>query len=256
MNNLWPARLFLWSLLLAACTSVPTSPEATLVPKPSAVLNEALRDPKSCERPAVARQKVDPDFKYGCFCGKNHPDINHPSGRKLEDLDQEERTNLIAKYYAIRPVDDIDSACQSHDVCWILNSRPERECNESFRARLKSLQRAWESRIGWFDTNTLEWRCAAIALDMSFATLAIMEGVSNDLSSEVGLKAARLFSAPITLYYAALMTIFGAFNNYPTEGEVCREPPPLAPSPAQGHSTVLLLAVGAPVRSALNDSFP
>ncbi len=256
MKTLWLALLVLWSLLLAACTSVPTSPEATLVPQPSAVLNEALKGPKSCERPAVARQKVDPDFKYGCFCGKNHPDINLPSGRKFENLDEEERTNLIAKYYAILPVDDIDSACQSHDICWILNGRPEQECNESFRARLESLKTAWESRIGWFDTDTLEWRCAAIALDMSFATLAIMEGVSNDLSSEVGLKAARLFSAPIVLLYATVMTIFEPFNSYPTEGEVCREPPPLAPSPAQGHSTALSLAAGAPVSSALNDSFP
>lgn len=138
-----------------------------------------------------------------------------------------------------------------------INGRPEHECNESFRARLKSLQTAWESRIGWFDTDTPKWRCAAIALDMSFATLAIMERMSNDLSSEVGLKAARLFSALIKLYYATLMTIYGAFfNNYPKEGEVCREPPPLAPSPAQGHSTVLSLAAGAPVSSALNGSFP
>jgi hypothetical protein len=207
--------------LLVSCATPPKLSETKISPDDTPSLTLARQTSVVCLEPIVAKQKVSPTFKYGCFCGRNHPNIRLAGTTSEINLSVEQRYQLIERYLAIRPVDSIDLACQSHDVCWILNGRPELACNEEFRDTLTVLRSKWKGRIGWGDTNSLEWRCSKIALDMSFATNAMMEGVSNISGIEAGQNFAQLISLPVSAIYALMTTFSGVFDSYPKSGEKC-----------------------------------
>ena len=49
----------------------------------------------SCENPAVASDDLNTQFRYGCFCGKNYPTIEHPSKKAYKELNTTQRQELI-----------------------------------------------------------------------------------------------------------------------------------------------------------------
>ncbi|QNT69530.1 hypothetical protein [Defluviicoccus vanus] len=66
---------------------------------------------------------------HGNFCGPNHPNVN--TGSQLKDL-----IELIQ----IPPSDDLDAACQRHDICYAINYYFSTECDVWFLGDVNNLQ--------------------------------------------------------------------------------------------------------------------
>ena len=122
---------------------------------------------KECKNPAIAEEKFDKTFRYGCFCGENYPDIKDPSLKPPEYLTYTQRKALIARYYAIKPYDTIDAACMQHDICYIYNGTDNQECNDAFYATLRNIYEAYDKTKEGQEAGTKAWRCKILASDMS-----------------------------------------------------------------------------------------
>jgi hypothetical protein len=207
-------------ILFAGCSTVPKAP--SVEPAPSPDLDRARAEAQVCTNPAVAREEVSKSFKYGCFCGAGYPGLKHPSGKAEQEFSPAERSELIASYLRIKPIDDIDAACQAHDICWVLNGRPELACNIAFKNRLDALRKAWNGHLGWIGSERQEYRCARLALDISFATATVMEGVSNDAAEQTASDVTKAASLPLTAGYALVAQFGGTPSpHYPLAGERC-----------------------------------
>ena len=187
-------------------------------PALSKLLADAKTEAVPCRNPEKPEYKISKEWKYGCFCGKDHPNLSPDFNVAFTP---EQREHLMASYYRIKPYDDIDTACQEHDVCWIRFGKSEIECNDELDASLMDIRAQLRSRIGFFDTETTEFRCAHMALDMAFSTL-YFPGDSDDNVKSTSTKAARAVVSPIGFAYAIpyyLMSVFP--DNYPRAGERC-----------------------------------
>ena len=210
--------------LLAACGHVaPPKLDPDLRPSLTPALGEALATAKECEDPVWAVVNLSADFKYGCFCGKNHPDLPTPGYKPLESLSALERAELIKRYYSIRPIDSIDSACRDHDVCWILRGEGDGRCNLELRRRLSYIYDAMHSghRIG--DEESKRDRCAKLAIDMSvvFSTIVVDDRYKNPLDS-AGSLVARTVGTAFVLPFLVTVQPFELSNSpYPFALERC-----------------------------------
>jgi hypothetical protein len=174
-----------------------------------------------CPLPAVANHKLDVNFKYGRFCGTGYPRLTHSSRKNENKLSDLERRELARDYYRIKPIDDIDIACQAHDICWTLNPGNKVMCNEYFEKNLSDLRKKWKEQIGLFDTDTVQLRCSAFALDMSYAATVLMQHNSTDKAEEVGVSIGKFNTAPLTVIYAELFVAANALDHWPHSDELC-----------------------------------
>ena len=129
----------------------------------SALLFAQKPEPKPCDNPAVATDDLGKKFRYGCFCGEDYPNIQHPSKKSYRDLNLTEKQELIAQYNAIAPYDDIDKVCQEHDICFIIFGRKAESCNDTIYSELNLLEdkfRKKESKENHYE------QCANLASDM------------------------------------------------------------------------------------------
>ena len=216
-------QLTISSLLLIACaTSVepPTTPNTTppLTPALAVARAEALE----CAAPAPADPKLSRDSKYGCFCGVSHPNLKHSSGRQPGHLSDTERLELIESYYRIKPIDDIDAACQAHDVCWVMSGKPSLACNDQFDKSLAFTRQSLERYGTRSEVMEKNDRCWFLAHNLGAASFFVMEATSDDpveLSRALG----RIALIPLTGIYAALHVIYrSTFDYYPHPTERCR----------------------------------
>lgn len=182
----------------------------------------------TCPSPATAKHKINKHFKYGRFCGKGYPGFKHTSGKSEENLSVSEKRELALDYYRIRPTDDIDTVCQAHDVCWLLNPNNQLQCNENFEQAIHDIRQAMDrdlaKRKSWWPStyvNTIQFRCSSLALDMEFASLTIFENKSDNKTSEIASSATRFFWAPITALYAFGYFLMSGMPSYPHENEWC-----------------------------------
>lgn len=82
--------------------------------RPSSLPQSPVGTP--CKTPRVGRRLDGSNFKYGCFCGANHPKIDRSEVTSPP-------SNAIAverisrRILSVRPVDKLDSFCQRHDLC-------------------------------------------------------------------------------------------------------------------------------------------
>lgn len=162
---------------------------------------------------------MDINFKYGRFCGANYPGLTHASGKDTCTLSETELLELARDYYRIRPIDDIDAACQNHDVCWLLNPNDKYQCNKNFKKTLDELRNKWERHAPQY-TNTTQNRCASLAMDMSYASF-LMENTSSNTTEEAGLLLGKVVTAPFDVAYGGLFFLENLFDSYPLTNEVC-----------------------------------
>lgn len=84
------------------------------------------------------------DWRYGNFCGKGHPSIS-------STLSKNEQVQTLL---SIRPADDIDLACQLHDVCYAAEGKPTNVCDRALAENLSQLRnlipRNTQDRTGLF----------------------------------------------------------------------------------------------------------
>lgn len=73
----------------------------------------------------------EPIWKYGNFCGKGHPSIDP----RLTPSAQ------IAQLQRIQPIDDVDRACQLHDICYTAASGPTGICDRVLTYNLHSIEK-------------------------------------------------------------------------------------------------------------------
>ncbi|RUM68779.1 MAG: hypothetical protein DSZ05_00540 [Sulfurospirillum sp.] len=130
-------------------------------------MKESKAHAKVCKKPAIAEEKFDKSFRYGCFCGEHYPDIKDPSLKPPEYLTYTQRKELIARYYRIKPYDTIDEACMQHDICYVYNGTDNQECNDAFYATLRDIYDAYEKTKEGQQPGTKAWRCKILASDMS-----------------------------------------------------------------------------------------
>jgi hypothetical protein len=227
-------RFFIVSLLLVAggCAStrqtVPTELNLLRPAQYTLPLVKAYAAAVECPAPEPAVFNVSPKFKYGCFCGKGHPGFTYKEDHREipdADLNEEQRTKLIARYLSVRPYDEIDAVCQAHDVCWIMHGREEPECNKAYRKKLQMIE--WDLReLIWLryrnndHVDTPEWRCMNLASDMAFAGNIFAEKYANPAENEVNV-VKRGATWIIAGAYAINRLAVNPIIDYPSRVERC-----------------------------------
>ena len=200
-----PRTVLLGILLLALCSSAHAKRHVELTPPSSRALRKALARAEVCADPAPARVKVSPGFRYGCFCGAGQPGLAR--NKRPKDMTPREREKLIVRYYAVKPVDAIDAACQAHDVCWIWNGRHAVACNEAFGDTMRGLRREFK--------DAGRDRCATLALDMQMAASYVLSSASwRD-------RAEKVLWSPVTAVQAVMVQSGVLHGSYPRGGERC-----------------------------------
>ncbi|HET9298783.1 MAG TPA: hypothetical protein VFO11_02485 [Candidatus Polarisedimenticolaceae bacterium] len=178
-----------------------------LAPPSSRTLRRALARAEVCADPAPARVKVSPGFRYGCFCGGGYPGLARETGKRPKDMSSHEREKLIARYYAVKPVDALDEACRDHDVCWIWNGRHAVACNQAFGSTMRALRGTFK--------DAGQDRCANLALDMQMAASYVLPSASWWDRAE------KVLWSPVTAVQAVIVQSGALRDTYPHRGEVC-----------------------------------
>ena len=190
----------------------------------SAAVSRAKANAALCATPIPATRELSRAFRYGCFCGENHPGLSHPSGKSEAALSRREREELAILYYQIKPVDAVDAACQAHDVCWLLSTTTSQECNEQFESELDELTDAFDAAADRLPlgqrNNSQARRCWALAGDIEVASLAVMASKSPVPGRTGGRAVGRLFAN----WFFAPRLFIGEMFEYPRSGEKCDLP--------------------------------
>ena len=162
-----PKPLSLLSILFFATTLSAKDPFADLNPPLTPQMQKAKTAARECSHPAMAEEKFDKSFRYGCFCGEDYPKIKLTLDKPLEAYTYSERKAVIARYYAIKPYDSVDAACQAHDICYIYNGEDDQECNDAFYRRLRQIYDAYDHTPEGGKPGTKAWRCRMLASDLA-----------------------------------------------------------------------------------------
>ncbi len=139
----------------------------TLNPPLTKEMKDNQKEATVCKKPAIAEEKFDKTFRYGCFCGENYPNIKPAPLKPIDSLSYSKRKDLIAKYYKIKPYDTIDEACMKHDICYIYNGKDNQECNDAFYKQLQKIYDKFDKTKEGQKTGTKAWRCKILASDMA-----------------------------------------------------------------------------------------
>ena len=195
-----------------------------LNPKPNKQMQKNKASAIVCTNPAVAEDKFDTTFRYGCFCGKGYPNIQHSSQKPYRYLDATQREQLIAQYYAIKPYDSIDEACMKHDICYINKGIEDQRCNDALYANLRNIEDVFDSKQEAKNSASLERRCQILASDIASVFRTVFATGENISKIRLGMLAV---TTPLTLASKTLQKTSRTMQdnaNYPLVGEKCLIP--------------------------------
>ena len=116
-----------------------------------------------CSQPAVAYDKFSTHFRYGCFCGRDYPNIEHPSKKSYKELNSSQRQELIIQYQKIDPYDDIDKLCKEHDICYIKQGKEAKSCNTTIYSKLRIVETKFRDTS---ENNLSNTQCKNLAYDI------------------------------------------------------------------------------------------
>ncbi|CAA6802676.1 MAG: Unknown protein [uncultured Sulfurovum sp.] len=104
------------------------------------ILKKSVKN-KTCTFPVTANEEISENFKYGCFCGKNYPQMedNNSSTKDFKKMNKSQRSKVIESYQAIEPYDDIDAICKEHDICYLTYGKRAKICNDTIYNELHTL---------------------------------------------------------------------------------------------------------------------
>lgn len=189
---------------------------------PTLEMQENMKRAKVCSSPAIAKEDYSDKFKYGCFCGKNYPNIISKTKRHYSHLNREEKDELIAKYYSIKPYDEIDAVCMKHDICYIYTGRQDQNCNNFLYDALTKMSRDFydEAKDEGFDSTAM--RCQKLASDIgvTFKTIFAL----SDNTSIMGFGLSMMINTPIAVVSRGIQkTAHGLSDRdtYPLANEKC-----------------------------------
>ncbi len=191
-------------------------------PAPTTKMVQNQAKAKICPNPLPADEKLSEEFKYGCFCGKNYPDIKDENEEDFRKLTKAQRVKLIEQYYLIKPYDAIDAICQQHDICYLYQGKRAKVCNDAIYHDLEAL--ATKFRVN--GTIKKEEQCSYLASDIaSVFTTIFASAEDEDNIFEIG---ALFFNTGITLahktFEESLDTVMKKQKRYPPKEERCLFP--------------------------------
>jgi len=189
-------------------------------PTPQMLLNQ--KNAKVCKHPAPAKENMDSDFKYGCFCGKRYPNIRSSTGKSYRKLNREEKDKLIEKYYAIKPYDDIDALCMQHDICYIYTGREDQTCNDFLYNALKELSARFYEQAKKEGRKSKAKRCDKLASDIGVVFKTILASRENLSMMRFGLF--MMVNTPMTVVSKGIQKGAHGMNDsstYPLPNEKC-----------------------------------
>ncbi len=192
-----------------------------LTPPPTQEMKKNQKNAQVCKNPAIAEDKFDASFRYGCFCGKGYPNLQHSSKKSYRYLDTKQKNELIAQYYSIKPYDSIDASCMQHDICYIYKGREDQRCNDALYARLRKIEDNFENQKNERKRNSLERRCKILASDISSIFRTVFGTGENVSIIRFGMLAA---TTPLTLASKTLQKTSRDMHDggeYPKRGEKC-----------------------------------
>ncbi len=193
----------------------------TLNPPPTKQMKENQANALVCKNPAIAEDKFDANFRYGCFCGKGYPNLQHSSKKPYRYLDAKQKDELIAQYYSIKPYDSIDAACMQHDICYINKGREDQRCNDALYTALREIEDSFKNQENERKRDSLERRCKILASDISAVFRTIFGTGDNVSMIHFGMLAA---TTPLTLASKTLQKTSRGMHDgdeYPQKGEKC-----------------------------------
>jgi len=163
-----------------------------------------------CIHPKSATKTLDEDFKYGCFCGKDYPRIEHPSKKNYKELTLNQRQELITQYYLIKPYDDIDAVCMQHDICYISKATNAQSCNDALYHELKHIRNSFKKTS---TQSSLDNQCKTLASDISSMFKTIFT-VGEDTSIP------RIIAFGVNTFITIGTKVL-SLENYPSKGQQC-----------------------------------
>jgi|GEM_PF-2024117 len=174
---------------------------------------------KTCEDPAVAVDDLNKKFKYGCFCGEDYPNIQHPSQKSYRELNSSQRDELIHIYQEIDPYDDIDSICKEHDICYISHQKEAKECNDAIYNSLNQI----EDRFATDEDNLTHQQCKNLAFDIGSVFHTIFAPADDeDTIFDFGM---LMVNTGVTVANKTLQesadTISDSYDRYPPKDSRC-----------------------------------
>ncbi len=190
---------------------------AKLNPALTKQMKEHQTNATICSNPATPKENFSTTFRYGCFCGKGYPDIQHSSDKPYRYLKQTQREELIAKYYSIKPYDSIDEACMQHDICYINKGREDQRCNDALYTNLREIEEIFDIK----KNNSPEKRCKVLASDMAAVFRTIFATGDNISKIRLGMLA---ITTPLTVASKTLQKTSRTLHEgatYPLAGEQC-----------------------------------
>lgn len=198
---------------------------ARIISSPTPEMQSNINNATQCSNPAPAKENLDSDFRYGCFCGKNYPNIVSKSGKSYRKLDRDERDKLIEKYYKIKPIDAIDKLCQKHDICYISTGREDPICNDILFDELKKLSNHFYEEAKDRDKKAKAMRCERLAYDIARVFKTVFTSRENLSLTRMGIF--MMINTPITVVSKSIQSGARGFNDdtqYPHPNERCSLP--------------------------------
>jgi len=180
------------------------------------------KNSKLCNNPAMAKENFDNDFKYGCFCGKNYPNLKSDTKKEYKYLSRMEKDKLISKYYLIKPYDDIDNMCMQHDICYIHEGREDQLCNDVLYSEMRLLSNKFYEEARGQDSNSKAMRCERLSSDIAVIFKTIF-GAGNNLSM-MRFGMFMMVNTPMTVMSKGIQKMSHGMNDsslYPLPNEKC-----------------------------------
>ena len=162
-------------------------------PKPTIKMLENQANATPCASPVMAKDEITDQFKYGCFCGKNYPNVDKNSTVSFTKLNKAERIKRIESFYLIEPYDEVDAICQQHDICYLYRGKRAKRCNDTIYDELHTL--AYKFREA--DDKLHNRQCYNLSSDMASVFRTIFASADDqDTLFEAGM---LLLSTSITM---------------------------------------------------------
>lgn len=204
-----------FSTLISAETLLKVTPTATKI------ILETQKKANLCSNPSVANEKLTDNFKYGCFCGKDYPELENNTTDDFRKLSKDERRDEMLHLYSIKPYDDIDALCQEHDICYLYYGKKAKVCNDTIYEKLYSLAKTFNE-----SNQTLHnEQCYNLATDMAsvFKTLFALSD-DEDTIFDFGM---ALFNTGVTVTNKGMQESMDTMTDhdarYPQAHTQCRK---------------------------------
>jgi hypothetical protein len=173
----------------------------------------------SCSQPAVAYDSFSTHFRYGCFCGRDYPNIEHTSKKSYKHLNLAQRQELITQYQQIDAYDDIDQLCKEHDICYISEGKEAKVCNATIYTKLRKIEKKFRDVE---ESNSSTEQCKNLAYDIGSVFHTIFSPADDENSFfDMGMLMLNGVITTMNKMFQESVDIIDNEPRYPSEKQKC-----------------------------------